>query len=123
MRGVKTVFLVIGFLAGSVVANSAPHPSQSPVEPSARVTPVVSGLDASAMPPLAGLSCSAMRSVLAGLDAAGYRGLVPMAQGHENYSVFLYEDALARQLYFQCTLRESLSAHPNEAFPRDVDAN
>lgn len=68
------------------------------------------------LPPLSGQSCGEIRRLLRRIDRSNYRGRALLGPGHADYRVFLYEDALAATLYFDCTLRETRLADPQAVF-------
>lgn len=76
-----------------------------------------------AMPAIAALDCDDMRHVLRRLDMTNYRGVGVIAPDHPDFPIFLYEDALASALYYDCTLRESASADPGLSFALGFQRN
>lgn len=74
------------------------------------------------LPDLASLDCHGIRVVLQRLDLSDYRGRDVLTEGHPDYAVFVYEDQLARALYFDCILRQNDPRAAESVFMRGFGA-
>lgn len=74
-----------------------------------------------AMPEIAGLSCRGMAETLRLIDESGYRGPVPLPQGHPDRPIFEYEDRLAATYYRDCIMAGHRLESPAPAFARGFE--
>lgn len=74
-----------------------------------------------AMPRIAGLSCREMAETLRLIDESGYRGPVPVPQGHPDRPIFEYEDRLAATYYRDCIMAGHRLESPTPAFARGFE--
>jgi len=68
------------------------------------------------MQDIAGLDCAGMAQVLRRIDLSRYRGAEPVPVGHPDWLIFEYEDQLAQQYYYSCTMVENQLEDPGPAF-------
>lgn len=68
------------------------------------------------MPEIGGLSCRQMTEVLGLIDRSGYRGALPLPEGHPDGEIFAYEHRLAAAFFRECILTGHGLDDPGPAF-------